>query len=370
MRRGIIGGGGAGVAIALLAGALALPGGARTGAAQDGTPAATATRAAEEAEVTALRTEVAALATEVARLGGADEEAVAGRLGGSRSGFEEAYGRAMSYIGDDQAVYAVPATGRVTVTFEAGRAVRLVVSPERPADKPTDEPDAADFDLAEAAQVARDFASADAALGELDPGAGDAPAATGTSDALAGERGTPTAGACPTPGQGGTFAVFLTTTTDETVSAVTLERAPDAAPVAPTPAPPSERETSGGVTSARVGLSGGSTSINGIRVAGIQSREEGDSEDGRRLAVELEVENQTEGELLLDPSYFVLLDGRGRQIPAVCGGIEPSLVGQELAGGEAAQGWVTFLLPERFSPRQVVYFVNGSAGLQIAFILD
>ena len=371
MRRKIIGAGGAGVGVVLLTAALVLTGAVRTGAAEGttATPVSTATRAMDGAELTALRTQVAALSTEVARLGGADVEAVAGRLGGSRAGFEEAYGPATSYIGDDQAVYVAPRGGRVTVTFEEGRAVRLIVSPDRPADKPTGEPDRADFDLTGAAAVVTDFAPADASLGgELDSEAADV-AAIGTSPSLIVALGTPTAGGCPAPGQGGTFAVSLTTTAEGTISAVTLERAPDLAPTAPTPAPPSEGET-GGVTSARVSLSGGSTSINGIRVRGVQSRDEDEANRGRRLAVELTVENGTEGELLLDPAYFVLLDGRGRQIPSVCGGVEPSLVGQAIASGDGAQGWVTFAVPQRFSPRQVVYFVNGSPGLQIAFILD
>lgn len=359
-----------GAAMVVVAGFLVVAGGGRTGAAQDGT-AATATREAEAAELTALRTQVAALSTEVARLGGADPEAVAGRLGGGRAGFEDAYGAATAYIGDDQAVYAVAGIGRVTVTFDEGRAVRLVVSPDRPVETPSDEPDDADFDLDEARRVAIDFAPSDAELGEFDFGAVDAPVATGTSDALVGDGGTPPAGACPPTGAGGGVAVSLTTPTEETVSAVTLERVADVPLVAPTPAPATDRDTSGGVTSARVSLSGGSTAINGIRVSGVQSRQEGDGgEDGRTLAVELSIANQTDGDLLLDPSHFVLIDGRSREVPAGCGGVEPSLVGQEIASGDETQGWVTFPVPDRFSPRQMVYFVNGSSSLQVAFILD
>lgn len=366
---------GVGAAVVLVAGALVVSAGERTGAAQDGA-AATATRESEEAELTALRTQVAALSTEVARLGGEDAATVAGRLGGGRAGFEAAYGATTAYIGDDQAVYAVEGTGRVTATFEEGRAVRLVVSPDRPVETPSDEPDAADFDLDEARRVAFDFAPSDADLDEFDLEAGDGPVATGTSDALAGDAATAddaateVAGACAPAGTGGAFSVALTMPTEETVSAVILERV--AAPtVAPTPAPAADRDTSGGVTSARVSLSGGSTTVNGIRVEGGQSRREGAGEaDGETLAVELEIANATDGDLLLDPSHFVLIDGGDREVPAGCGGVEPSLIGQEIGSGEAARGWVTFRVPERFLPRQVVYFVNGSGSLQIAFILD
>lgn len=368
MGRGIGHAAGIGTAFVAIVGALAVLGGGRTGVAQE-VPGATVTREAEAAELTALRTQVAALSTEVALLGGADESAVGGRLGGRRAGFEAAYGAPTAYVGDDQAVYAVAGVGRVTVTFEEDRAVRLIVSPDRPVEIPSDEPDPADFDLTRAEQVAADFAPSDAELAEFDPEAADGVVASGTSDALLGGADAPDTGSCETAGSGA-FTVSLMMPSEETVSAVVLERAADAATAAPTPAPAVERETSGGRAVVRVGL-GGSASVQGIRVEGVQIRRDGEvGESGATLAIELAIANDADGDLLLDPSHFVLVDNREREVPAVCGGVEPFLNGEEIASGESIRGWVTFVLPDRFSPSQVTYFVNGSGSTQVVFALD
>lgn len=359
-----------GAGIMVVAGSLVVSGGGRTGAVQDGT-AATATRAAEEAELTALRTQVADLSTEVARLGGADAEALAGRLGGDRAGFEEAYGAATAYIGDDQAVYAVAEIGRVTVTFEEGRAVRLVVSPDRPQEKPSDEADPADWSLDEATAYAAEFVPIDSELGGFAEAEDGTLTATGSSAALAEDAATPVATACPPAGDVA-FVATLTNPTPETVSALTIELAPDAPLTAPTPAPAAERPSSGGRALVTSSL-GGSTAVNGVRVRGIQLRTDeaaASGGGGETVAVELGVENETGGDLLLNPEDFVLVDGREREVPAFCGGVEPILVGEEIPAGETLQGWVSFRVPERFNPERVVYLVNGAPNTRIAFVLD
>ena len=372
MSRGKLGLVGLGVLLTLVLLAVA-PSSARPNSAQDGEVDPTATRQAEEAELADLRTRVAGLATEVARLGGGEQEALTGRLGGSRTGFDDAYGPPAAFIGADQVAYDVPEVGRLTVTFEEDRAVRLVISPPRPADKPNSEADAADWSIAEAGDVATRFAPADAELGDLTRDrAADGLVTTGTSTALTTGTGTPTASGC-VPTGGGSFTVSFTRPTRETVSAVTLELAPDAA-IPPTPAPPSERRGGGANVFAASSLPG-ETTVNQVRVRGIQARFDAEAmeapvEDGSSVAVELEIENQTEGSLEYAPGHFLLVDEDGRELSAVCGGVEPELSAGEIGPGESAEGWVSFLLPEGFEPARFEYRINGAPGIRVVFLLD
>jgi hypothetical protein len=344
-------------------------GGPSAGSAQDDA-APTATRAAEEAEVADLRTRVAALSTEVARLGGTDEEVLAGRLGGSRSGFDEAYGRPVAFIGGDQVAYAVEDVGRLTVTFTDDRAVKIVVSPDRPADKPTSESDPADWSIDKARDVAAQFAPGDAEIPapELDRRASDV-TVSGTSTALATGAGTPTAAACSVAGGGG-FDVVFTTPTRDTVSALTMTVTNDVNGPAPTPAPASDRTSAGGRTVATSSLPG-TTTVNGVQVRGIQARFDGQDAGGagRSVSVELAITNQTGGPLSLDAANFLLRDAAGRELAASCGGEAPEIAGHEIAAGESLDGWVTFRLPEDFKAERFVYLVNGSDGIQVAFLL-
>src|SRR3954453_21820951 len=94
-------------------------------AAQDATPDSVATPTAAPGELEDLRERVSDLSTQVAELGGADQEAVKGRLGGSRAGFDDLYGRPAAYVAPREVMYAVPDVGRVTVTFAGDRATSI-----------------------------------------------------------------------------------------------------------------------------------------------------------------------------------------------------------------------------------------------------
>lgn len=339
---------------------------------QDGAVEATATRVAEEAELTDLRTRVADLSTQVAGLEGVDPDALAGRLGGVRSGFDAAYGPPISFVGDDQVSYLVPEVGRVTAIFEDGRAIRLVLSPDRPADKPTSDPDSADWSLERAQDIAASFAPLDADLSALErtrPVRGRS--SSGESPTLAEGAGTPVASDCPAVG-GGKFTVAYTTPTRDTVSVVTLDLV-DGGGVSE-PADPGTRLAGEGGTRARSSLPSGLTNVNGVAVRGVQARLDADGAEpaaagGSYVAVELEIENRTGGDLAYQPEDFVLTDLRGRELGAVCGGVEPAITSGVLAPGESVAGWISFLVPDDFEADQVNYLVGGSNGTLIIFTI-
>lgn len=373
MRRtlGVAGAGALVLLMMLASGSPARPGiGAAAG--QTGTAEATATRAAEATEVADLRTRVADLSTQVARLEGVDPDALAGRLGGARSGFDAAYGRPISFVGDDQVSYQVPAVGRVTAIFEDGRAVRVVLSPDRPADKPTSESDAADWSLDRAQEIAAQFAPLDAELSDPErarPVRGQA--SSGQSPTLADGNGTPTASACPAVGRG-SFTVAYTTPTRHSVSVVTLELVDGGG--APEPDEPLTRLAEAGGTRARSSLPSGLTNVNGVAVQGVQARLDAEGEQpptagSRYVAVELAIENRTTGDLAYQPDDFVLTDAEGRELGAVCGGVEPAITSGVLAPGESVAGWVSFLVPDDFAADEVTYLVGGSNGTLIIFTI-
>ena len=372
MRRAIVGLTGCGAVLAVVVVlAASASGSARPGAAQGDQAAATATRAAEEAELAELRTQVAELSTEVAQPGG--EEPLAGRLGGPGASFDAAYGAPTAFVGADQVGYDVEGVGRLTVTFVDDRAHRLVVSPARPPAKPSTEPDPADWTLAEALDVARRFAPADAELGDdlLDRAAGDAPA-TATSGALAGEGAADGAGAClPAPVS---FTVDVTTPTPETVSAVTLNAAVEGQVEAEaTPAVETVEVPEEGGTVARSSLPGVVT-VNGIRIEAIQVDVDAAGTEpaagGREVAIELELENRSDAAYRFEPTDFLLVDEGTQGLTAGCGHVEPAIAAGELPPGESVTGWVTFQLPADFEPERFVHLIGGSTSTRIEFFLE
>lgn len=340
-----------------------------SGVAQDGVEA-TATRTAEVAELTALRTQVAVLSTEVANRGG-EPDALVARLGGFRAGFDETLGAPTAFIASDQVMYERETGERVTVTFENDRAARVVVTSPRPENTSLTESDSADWSLAEAREIAASYAPADTELTEpVENEDGSGLVASGTSQDLAAPESTPAAAACVTEGAAGQFEVVFTTPTAETVSAITLTTTGEASSAA-APAPRSpDRSTRGGRTVAASSLPG-TTTVNGIQVRGIQARDDPDrgSEPGT-LAVELAIENQTDGTLRVAPEHLVLVDEDEREISAVCDGEEPSIAGVEIAAGDSAEGWANFVIPEDFAPDQFAYFVNGESSTRVVFILN
>ncbi|HEX5498760.1 MAG TPA: hypothetical protein VFX03_06015, partial [Thermomicrobiales bacterium] len=161
---------GASVAVALvvaLAAMVVMPSGFRlphaSALAQSATPPATPAASPSAADrLSDLQTQVAALSTQVAELGGADPEAIAGRLGGHRAGFDALYGAPVAYPAPNQVEYRVPDVGRLLATFDNDRAVALVALPNRQADRPLDQPDPADWSLDTARQIIARFSPADA----------------------------------------------------------------------------------------------------------------------------------------------------------------------------------------------------------------
>jgi hypothetical protein len=369
MRRSLIG---SGVLGALLVGAIVAyttDGGAQPGAAQDAaeTPEATATRAAEEAELADLRTQVAELSTEVARLSGAGE-AVLGRLGGARGGFAEEYGEPVTFVGPDQAIYDVSDVGRLTATFADGLAKQLVVVPPRPPDKPIDEADSADWTLDQAREIARRFAPADATFDEELPGDVSGVVEAGSSEALATALGPAAdeAAACPPAAGSGAFTITFTQPTAETVSAITLAAAAAPSELPTTEVTPADqgRTGRGGGAVANSSL-GGTVTVNGIRAQahGARSDVEGTrapAADHRFYAVEATIANQTDRPLAYDLVDFVLVDDQGRELTAICGGAEPAITRGELAPGDEVEGWITFQVPVDFTPTRFVYLVDSA----------
>jgi hypothetical protein len=341
-------------------------------AAQPGSPAATPELTADEAEIADLRNRVAALSTRVAALGGADVEAVAGRLGGSRAGFDDIYGRPIAFLAPGEVSYDVPAVGRVTVTFTDDQATSIVLSPPRPSDLPLDQRDAADWPEETALAEASRYFPVDAAVApavETDT----ALTVTGTSEALtaamtpADELGCPVSGATP-------FTATFTRAGPGTISAAVIETAPpgDASLLPREPVPPEEGQLSQGGSRAIANSSlGGTVSINGIQAVATSARPDAQgprpSPAGYQLyTVDLHLENQSAQPLTYELSDFILVDRRGNEATAICGGVEPAITRGDLAPGDALEGVVTFEVPERFrADRLVVLLYGARVGFQL-----
>lgn len=319
-----------------------------------------------ETEAEALRAKVDALSTEVARLAGDEDEALAGRLGGERGGFTVAYGPPIAYVGPDDVVYEFavgdePAiTGRVTATFDDGRATRLVVVPDRPLDQPLDEPADADWGADEAPPALTAFlpADVDLAADEIDPL--DVDEVTGASDALAAATGGAEVGACPPAGGTGFVAAF-TRPTEETISAITLAASSGGGGLAAGELVGADQgRTRDGASAVANSSLGGVVTVNGIRVQAFNARPDAEVEgaapsEGSLYAVEVEIANDGRRPLPYQPSDFVLVDGDGNELSASCGGVEPGITSGEIAAGEAVSGWVTFVVPDGFAPERFVF---------------
>lgn len=369
----------AGGAVAVLALVVALGGFGGVGiAARQEDPDATATRAAELAELDGLRTQVAGLSTEVARLSG-EATTLAGRLGGDRAGFDAAYGAPTSFVGDDQVGYETESFGRLTVTFADGIARRLVASPDRPVDKAGSEADPADWTTDEAREIAAGLAPEDAELDEEQPNEdGDQVTATGSSAALAGVAATATEFGCPATLA--TFSATFTMPTAETVSAITLESTSETLLASADPAAEGddgdeESNASGGGGAVANSSLGGTVTVNGVQVQALSVRRDAEGETAPAagssyLAVEVTIGNGSDGTLGYEPTHFLLVDDGGQELAAVCGGVEPAITGGELAAGDETEGWVSFAVPAGFEPERFVYLVEGSTRTRVGFGLE
>jgi hypothetical protein len=324
----------------------------------------------EEQRLADLQTRVAGLSTQVARLGGGDVEALAGRLGGSRSGFDARFGSPVAYVGPSLVQYEVSGSGRVTVVFEEGVATEITVTAPRTAGLDLAEPDPADWTPARASAIAADFAPADADLAPLAAiDVSENPQFVASSAALRQAGGDIQAGACVPAGARG-FTMSWSAPDNDHVAAVTLSADPADAPSAPPMPERAGRSTRGASAVANSSL-GGVVSVNGLRLQALDVNESqpiSSPGGGRAIewSVELQVENQTRRPIRFDPVDFVLVDADGYELVAVCAGPEPSLANTEVGRGEAVDGWVTFIAPEDFQPqRLVVVTANARVGFSL-----
>ena len=299
---------------------------------------------------------------------------LAGRLGGPRGSFEAAYGEPVLFLGEDQVGFAVEDFGRAIVSFSDQRANRIVLIPEgRPLDRPSTDPDPADWPLATARQAVRRFLPTDAALTAEPSGASEGQTTgTGQSAALALALDPLAVDTCPDV-TAPTFRYDFTMPTAETVSAITIDVAEPARGGA-APDPSSASTVVGEGTGGRISVGqNGTVTINGLRLRllGIDRDPEVATEPAgsSALAIELSVENLSDEPVRFSLAGVRLIDATGEETERLCGGAEPILTSGELEPGEVARGWVTFPLPETAEPERLVFRVGGSDGISVTFSL-
>lgn len=281
----------------------------------------------------------------------------AGRLGGTREGFLAAYGQPVLYLGPDLVGFRSEDEERIIVAFAHDRAVRIVLVPDRPDDKPITEPDPADWSLDTASAAAQRFLPLDAEAGEtrfarVANGLVLVGCSAALEESVAGGQDF-----------GAAYSVRYTMPTDETVSAVTIALGdPDSAfGIEPSfslaPADSDDRASASG---SRV-----VSEQNGIRVTflGFDLGAEGTGcpvtgED--YIAVEVVIENRSDETLRYGLDDFHVTDTGGRAYAAVSGGVEPAITGGELAPGETIRGWISFRVPVDAEPEWFVYTRGGS----------
>ncbi|MFN8591638.1 MAG: DUF4352 domain-containing protein [Thermomicrobiales bacterium] len=354
--------------IATLAVFAVLQGSARStefAAALDVTPAATPS-GADNGELADLRNRVNALSTQVAMLGGADAEGITGRLGGSRAGFDDLYGRPTAYLDADEVGYDVPGIGVVTAKFIDDHAVTLTISPTVQPGTPVNT-NAAEWSSEQAKEIAERFLPDDAAVSENGTIGEGTAGFNGTSELLnvamsaADPQGCAVPGALP-------FRVRMDQSDTSSVTSLTIESdAPGTGAALPlAPVEPEEGRlnqiNSRAVANASLG---GNVSVNGVEISATSAR--AGAQIGRQAAegfqfftVELALRNNSGDVLTVQPGDLLLVDRKQRESSALCSGAEPVIADVELAPGESLDGIVTFQIPERFRPERLVVLVNGA----------
>lgn len=391
MRRGTLGVAGlATILLAILLVTSLLPGAGLLGGAQEAETPPEGTPPAETPSVEALQTRVAVLDTEIELLGGVPLDVISGRLGGSQASFDADFGAPVGYVdvnqnvspeppleGDPvQILYAVPDVGQIAVTFEGGRAVGIEVSPDRAADRPLNEADDADWALDRANEIGSRFAPTDASAGTLvseqvEPAAGVEMTVEATSEALATLFPPVSDGSCGPAPAPGVFTATLTFSAADRISLLSYATGGGAggatagslAPTVPTE-PGQGRAERGGNAVANSSL-GGSVTVNGIQVQAFQIRPNAEgvataAPDQMLTAINVAIGNQTDHNVTFDLPDMVLVDAEGREVSAICGGVEPAITQGELAPGEAIEGWVTFQAPADFVPVRFVFLVDNA----------
>lgn len=343
---------------ALLAGAVGGPATlppAALGSGPLGTPA-------PEAQLSDLQTRVAVLSTQVAELGGADAEAVAGRLGGSRAGFDAAYGPPAAFPAPNDVLYDAAGLGAVRVTFQDDRATVISAVPlGRDAALPSTQPSDADWSTDAVRHVVATLSPDDAAFGPDERQAG-VTTISGTSQALAVAVVPPDGSGCPASGAAA-FRARVVQPTDGTASSVTLTV--DSSPTTLAPAKPQKPKVPRGGNAVANSSIGGVVNVNGIAVQAQQVRP---NATGTRppaagqsfLAVQLTIENRSNRPLDYTLDDFALVDAKGREVPPVCGGVDPAITSGTVAAGETLEGWVTFQVPSNFTPTRVVFSASNA----------
>lgn len=387
MRQGRVGL--AALAAVLLAALLITP--LLSGVGSRGVAQEASTPPAEAPSVEALQTRVAVLETELSLLGGVGLEVISGRLGGSQASFDADFGAPTGYVDIDQNVmpepplegdpaqvlYDVPDIGQIAVTFANGRAVGIVVSPPRAADRPLTELDEADWTLDQANQIGSRFSPADASAGSLvseaaEPAAGIELTVQATSAALATLFPQTADGSCGPVAEPGVFTATLAFSSAERIAVLTYATggsggeagtAGSLAPTTPTE-PGMGRADRGGSAVANSSL-GGSVTVNGIQLQAFQIRPNAEgavapAPEQTLTAIDIAIGNQTDHNVTFDLPDLVLVDAEGREVAAICGGVEPAITQGELAPGEAVEGWVTFQAPADFVPVRFVFLVDNA----------
>jgi hypothetical protein len=82
--------------------------------------------------------------------------------------------------------------------------------------------------------------------------------------------------------------------------------------------------------------------------------------DQALTAINVAIGNQTDHNITFDLPDMVLVDAEGREVPAICGGVEPAITQGELAPGETIEGWVTFQAPADFVPVRFVFLIDNA----------
>ncbi len=336
-------------------------------AAQEATPGTAATPSAVPGELEDLRDRVSALSTQVAELGGADQEALKGRLGGSRAGFDDLYGRPAAYVAPHEVMYAVPDVGRVTVTFAGDKATSIILTPPRAPDLPFDQPDPADWPQETALTIATRFYPADAVAAAPADSGGATFAVSGSSQALTGAITPADTQGCPASGATA-FTASFTRTSAGAISAIVIETAPpsDMTLLPVEPVPPEQGQLSqGGARAVANSSLGGTVSVNGVTVVATSAQPNATGPRtvpaGYQLyTVNLRIENQTAQPLPYELSNFILVDRKGNEATAICGGVEPAITRGELAAGNGVDGVVTFEVPEGYRAARFVVLINGA----------
>ncbi|MDP9369918.1 MAG: DUF4352 domain-containing protein [Chloroflexota bacterium] len=289
-------------------------------------------------------------------------EALAGRLGGTREEIVAAYGDPVLYLGPDLVGVEVGDLGQTIVEFARDRVVQIILLPDRPGDKPSTEPDPADWSLDVASALAERFLPADATLDEtrsalVDNGL----VVVGCSAALGAALEDSTAGGALDAEA--VFSVRYTMPTPQTVSAITIAlRDAHSAGEASSPLSPTPTDDDDGTTTS---VSRSSSEQNGIRVTFLGSDLDAEGTESlapgkRYVAVEVTIENRSNETLRYTPDDFQVTDSAGRAYPAVEGGADPAITGGELAPGDAIRGWISFEVPEDADPERFVYTRQGS----------